>query len=92
MSREQYEALCWWLATVLVSGPFWRARLKRWNTSANPLGFVSYINASFIGREMLGGPVPSLREPEGGETIDLEARGTLSQIVRLLRAHGLAAV
>ena len=56
------------------------------------IGVLKISRLQIEGREMLGGPVPSLREPEGGETIDLEARGTLSQIVRLLRAHGLAAV
>jgi HK97 family phage major capsid protein len=69
-----------------TSGRTWRFMTGQWSS-----GILQAIEIRVGGLKVVGSQVPAIVSATGGNTVDVEARSALSQVLQALRAHGLIA-
>jgi len=65
--------------------------LATYGTTGWELGKVRAAQLLIGGKQVVGSQAGAIASPDGGATIDAEARSAITQILSALRAHGLIA-
>ncbi|MHA6718798.1 DUF2793 domain-containing protein [Sphingomonas sp. RS6] len=69
----------------------WLGRDGGWAVFAAGAWRLGEVHGRLIveGKQLIGARAPAIAEPNGGVTVDAEARSTLSAVLQMLRTHGL---
>ncbi|WP_425276895.1 DUF2793 domain-containing protein [Sphingomicrobium sediminis] len=66
------------------TGYDWRYGVSGWEA-----GIIRGSSLEINGAELLAAPLADMADPSGGGTVDIEARGAITEILTILRHHGL---